>query len=128
MAMRSFYRIAIMVVVSLLTLTLCGGGFRDLKTFYFIGVFVVVVGGLPIIALVTTLHFAERAFGGYALILITLIGFIPLALLVSFGGDDSYAKVPILSGWGWSAAWVATSLLFPKETRRQITKASSDAP
>jgi hypothetical protein len=126
--MKSFYRIVVMVVVSLLTLVICGGGYSDVNVFSFIGIILVVFWGLPIIGLVTLLHFVERLVGVYARYLIALIGFIPLGLVLAFGaGEPVYTKVVVFSGLAWSAAWIVTSLLFLEKTRKQITNASSDA-
>jgi hypothetical protein len=59
---RSFGRIAVMVLISLLTLTI-GGGYTDLNAFGFVGVLLVMFWGLPLIALMTLFHFLDKRFG-----------------------------------------------------------------
>jgi hypothetical protein len=51
--MRSFARIAVMVVVSMLTLTICGGGYTDRNALGFVGLLLVAFWGLPVIGLIT---------------------------------------------------------------------------
>jgi hypothetical protein len=85
--MRSFSRIAVMVVVSLLTLTICGGGYTDRNAFAFVGLLLVMFWGLPLIGLITLLHFLDWRFGPYARYPIALIGLFPLLLVIYFRGQ-----------------------------------------
>jgi hypothetical protein len=112
--MRSFGRIAVMVVASLLTLTICGGGYTSGTAFGFVGFLLVAFWGLPILGLITVFHFLDKHFGPYARYPIALIGLFPLALVIYFGarGDQTYIRIIVLSGLAWSAAWLATSHIF----------------
>jgi hypothetical protein len=103
-----------MVVVSLLTLTICGGGYTDRNAFGFVGLLLVMFWGVPLIGLMTLFHFVERRFGPYVRYLIAFIGLFPLLLVIySRGqGDAIYMLAIILAGLAWSAAWLATSYLF----------------
>jgi hypothetical protein len=123
-SMKSFIRIAVMVVVSLLTLTICGGGYGDKNAFAEVGIFAVTFGGLPVLGLITLFHFLDRAFGSYARYPVALIGLFPLLLVVYLGGGDPiYGRMIVFSGLVWSAAWPATSRIFRephKEKRTQV--------
>jgi hypothetical protein len=114
--MRSLSRIAVMVVVSLLTLTICGGGYADRNAFEFVGLLLIMFWGLPLIGLMTLFHFLDRRFGCYARYPVALIGLFPLLLVIYFGGqgDAIFMRNIILSGLAWSAAWLATSHIFGK--------------
>jgi hypothetical protein len=114
--MRSLVRIAVMVVVSLLTLTACGGGYADKNDFEAVGLIVVLFAGLPVLALITLFHFLDSAFGPYARYPIAFIGLFPLLLVVYFGGkgDAIYMRNIVFSGLAWSAAWLATSYIFSR--------------
>jgi hypothetical protein len=124
--MKSFGRIAVMVLVSLLTLTLGGGGYKDANAFAFVGVLLVMFWGLPLIGLMTLFHFVDKRFGSYARYPIAAIGLFPLLLIVYFGGkgDVIYMRYIVLSGLVWSAAWLATSHIFLGTQRTYMTKAS----
>ena len=63
---NSFGRIAVMVLVSLLTLTIGGGGYTDLNAFGFVAILLVMFWGLPLIVLITLFHFLDKRFGPYA--------------------------------------------------------------
>jgi hypothetical protein len=121
---RSLIRIAVMVVVSLLTLTMAAGGYASKGAFEEMGLYAVLFGGLPVLVLISLFHVLDSFLGAYARIPIALIGLVPLFLLVYFGGgDDQYARVLIPSGLAWSAAWLATSLISrapPKGIPRQV--------
>ena len=54
--MRSLIRIALMVVVSLLTLTIGSGGYAGKDAFEELGIFAVLFGGLPVLGLITLFH------------------------------------------------------------------------
>jgi hypothetical protein len=118
--MRSFSRIAVMVIVSLLTLTICGGGYTDRNAFGFVGLLLVMFWGLPLIGLITLFHFLDRRFGPYARYPIALIGLFPLLLVIYFGGqgDAIYMRAIVLSGLAWSAAWLATFHIFSRVARQ----------
>lgn len=122
--MRSFGRIAVMVVVSLLTLTICGGGYTDKNAFGFVGLLLVMFWGLPLIGLIALFHFLERRFGPYARYPIALIGLFPLLLVIYFRGqgDAIYMRAIVLSGLTWSAAWLATSHIFSRVPRNETTR------
>ena len=124
--MRSFGRIAVMVLVSLLTLTIGGGGYTDLNAFGFVGILLVMFWGLPLIVLMTLFHFLDKRFGPYARYPIALIGLFPLLLVIYFGaqGDVIYMRVIIISGLVWSAAWLETSRIFCSAPRKEITEIS----
>jgi hypothetical protein len=123
---RSFGRIAVMLVVSLLTLTIGGGGYTDLNAFGFVGVLLVIFWVLPLIGVTTLFHFLDRRFGPYARYPIALIGLFPVFLIIYLGGkgDSAYMRVIVLSGLAWSAAWLVTSRIFSGAPRKQITEAS----
>ena len=91
---RSFGRIAVMVLVSLLTLTIGGGGYTNLNAFGFVGVLLIMFWGLPLIVLMTLFHFLDKRFGPYARYPIALIGLFPLLLVIYFGaqGDVIYMR------------------------------------
>lgn len=112
--MKSLSRIAVMVVVSLLTLTICGGGYAGKDAFVEMGIFAVLFGGLPVLGLITLFHFLDWAFGPYARYPVASIGLFPLLLIIYFqgGGDETYMKIIVLFGFAWSAAWLATSHIF----------------
>jgi hypothetical protein len=55
-----------MVLVSLLTLTIGGGGYTDLNAFGFVAILLVMFWGLPLIVLITLFHFLDKRFGPYA--------------------------------------------------------------
>src|ERR1700730_3309869 len=125
--MRSLIRIAVMVVVSLLTLTMAGGGYASKHAFEEMGLYAVLFGGLPVLGLITLFHVLDRFFGPYARYPVALIGLFPLLLQIYFGGsdeiDDTYARVIIPSGLAWSAAWLATSRILsrvPHKERSQV--------
>jgi len=123
--MRSLIRIAVMLVVSLLTLTLCGGGYASKHAFEEMGLYAVLFGGLPVLGLVTLFHVLDRFFGPYARYPVALIGLFPLLLVIYFKGqgDETYMRVIILSGLAWSAAWPATSRILyraPHKERSQV--------
>ena len=120
--MSSFTRIAVMVVVSLLTLTIGGGGYTDRNAFGFVGILLIFFWGLPLVGLMTGFHFLDKRFGPYARFPIALIGLFPLLLVIYFGGkgDVNYMKVIVLSGLAWSAAWLATSYIFAKGAPKTI--------
>jgi hypothetical protein len=124
--MRSFSRIAVMVVVSLLTLTICGGGYTDKNAFGFVGLLLVMFWGLPLIGLMVLFHFLDRRFGSSARYSIALIGLLPLLFVIYFKGqgDAAYMRAIVLSGLTWSAAWVASSHIFVRATRQETTQAS----
>jgi len=112
--MRSFGRIAAMVIVSLLALTLGFGGYTDRNAFGFVGLLLVMFWGIPLIGIITLFHFVERRFGPYMRYLIASIGLFPLLLVIySRGrGDAIYMQIFMLPGLVWSAAWLTTSFLF----------------
>lgn len=120
--MRSFGRIVIMLVVSIVALTVCGGGYRDGNTFGFLACLVVMFWGLPLIGFITLCHFLDKRFGGSARYPIALIGLFPLMLVTYFKGqgDQVYMNAIVLSGLGWSAAWLATSRIFSSVLRAEI--------
>jgi len=123
--MRSLIRIAVMLVVSLLTLTLCGGGYASKHAFEEMGLYAVLFGGLPVLGLITLFHVLDRFFGPYARYPVALIGLFPLLLVIYFKGqgDETYMRVIILSGLAWSAAWLATSRILsraPHKERSQV--------
>jgi hypothetical protein len=120
--MRSFGRIAVMVVVSLLTLAICAGGFENA----FIGFVIVMLFALPLIGIITLFHFFERRSGPYARHSIASIGLFPLLLVILFGGrgDTSYMAAIVLAGLTWSAAWLATSHTFYRVPRKETTDVS----
>jgi hypothetical protein len=120
--MRSFSRIAAMTVVSLLTLAICAGGFKDV----FVGLVIVMLFAPLLIGLITLLHFFERRYGPYARYSIASIGLIPLLLVIlSRGrGDASYMGAIVLAGLSWSAAWLATSHFFSRVPRKEMTEVS----
>jgi|SRR5579872_1876941 len=124
--MRSLIRISAMVVISLLTLTMCGGGYRR-NGFEFVGSIVIFFWGLPVIGLVTVFHFLDRRFGSYARYAVASIGLFPSLLVIYFGGtgDPTYIKVMILSGLAWSAAWLATSQISGASTQKNTVAADS---
>src|ERR1700727_1815506 len=97
-SMRSFSRIAVMVVVSLLTLTICGGGYTDRNAFGFVGLLLVMFWGLPLIGLIALFHFLDRRFGPYARYPVALIGLLPLFLVAYFRGqgDPIFIRVIVL--------------------------------
>jgi hypothetical protein len=105
-----------MVLVSLVVSTICLGGGKDLDAFKFVGSLILFFWGLPLLALVTVLHFVERWLGTYARLLIAAIGLIPLGLCIAFGfrGDRHFMGQMVMAGLAWSFAWILTSLLFPK--------------
>jgi hypothetical protein len=121
--MRSFSRIAVMVVVSLLTLTICGGGYTDKNAFAFVGLLLVMFWGLPLVGLLALFHLLDWRFGSYARYPIALIGLFPLFLIIYFRGqgDAIYMRAIVLSGLTWSAAWLATSHIFSRVPRNEIT-------
>jgi hypothetical protein len=122
--MRSLIRIAVMVVVSLLTLTMAGGGYASKHAFEEMGLYAVLFGGLPVLGLITLFHVLDRFFGPYARYPVALIGLFPLLLYIYFGGgDETYGRVIIPSGLAWSAAWLATSRIssrVPHKERSQV--------
>ena len=124
--MRSLIRITVMVVVSLLTLTVCGGGYAGKNAFEEMGLFAVLFGGLPVLGLITLFHFLDWAFGPYARYPVASIGLFPLLLVIYFKGEgeEIYMRVIVLSGLAWSAAWLATSHIFSRLPRKEITEAS----
>jgi hypothetical protein len=115
-----------MVVVSLLTLTIGFGGYTDRNAFGLVGGLLVMFWDLPLIGLITLLHFLDRRFGTYARYPIASIGLFPLLLVVYFRGqgDEIYTRVIVLSGLAWSAAWFATSHIFSRVPRKEITEVS----
>jgi hypothetical protein len=121
--MRSFSRIAVMIVVSLLTLTFCAGG--GLVGF----VLVTMLCGLPLIGLIVLFHSLDRRFGPYARYPIALIGLFPLLLVIYSGGrgNGSYMGVIVLSGLAWSAAWLATSNSFCRAAQSAVSIPPSPA-
>jgi hypothetical protein len=124
--MRSLGRIAAMVIVSVVILTICGGGYTDKNAFAFVALLVAAFWGLPLIGLITLFHFLDQRFGAYARYPIASIGLFPIILAIYFGGrgDVIYIRVIVLSGLAWSAAWLATSHIFCRVPRKEITKAS----
>ena len=121
--MRSFGRITVMLVVSIVALTVCGGGYRNWNDFGFVGSLVAMFWGLPLLGFITLCHFLDKRFGGYARYPVALIGLFPLALVTYFKGqgDHSYMNAIVLAGFGWSAAWLATSLIIERATRAEAT-------
>ena len=117
--MRSFGRIAVMVVVSLLTSALCVGGFKHALTGLIIAV---IVCTLPLIGIITGLHFLERRIGPHARYFIASLGLSPLLLVMLSGarGDGDYMGAIILAGLAWSAAWLATAHAFDQAPRPEI--------
>lgn len=106
-----------MILVSLLVSTICLGGGRDVDAFKLVGSLVVFFWSLPIIVLMSVLHFAERRGGTYARWLIAMLGFSPLGIVIHADGhvaDRRYVMQLVTAGLAWSLAWVVTSLLFPK--------------
>jgi hypothetical protein len=101
-----------MVVVSILTLSIGLGGYTDRNAFAFVAILLVMFWGLPLLGLIVLFHFLEWRYGSYARFSVALIGFLPLLLVVFFGGSGVYAGNLILSGWAWSAAWLITSYFF----------------
>jgi hypothetical protein len=124
--MRSFSRIAVMVVVSLLTLTICGGGYTDRNAFGFVGLLFVMFWGLPLIGLIALFHFLDKRFGPYARYPVALIGLLPLLLVAYFRGqgDPIFIRVIVLGGLTWSIAWLATSYILVRAPRKEITEVS----
>jgi hypothetical protein len=112
--MRSFVRILLMALVSLVVLTVCLGGGLDSKSFGFIGSLVVIFWGLPLLGFISLLHFVERWSGQSGSWLIAMVGLIPLGFCASFGfrGDQHFMMQMVMAGLAWSAAWIATSRAF----------------
>jgi hypothetical protein len=108
-----------MTVVSLLTLAICAGGFKDA----FAGLVIVMLFALPLIGIIALFHFFERRFGSFARYSIASIGLFPLLLVIlSRGlGDASYMGAIVIAGLIWSAAWLAT---FSRVPRKEIAEAS----
>ena len=119
--MRSLIRIAVMLVVSLLTLTMCGGGYASKHAFEEMGLYAVLFGGLPVLGLITLFQVLDWFFGPYARYAVALIGLFPLLLVIYFKGqgDVTYMRVIILSGLAWSAAWLATSRILSRVPHRE---------
>jgi hypothetical protein len=114
-----------MLVVSLLTLTMCGGGYASKHAFEEMGLYAVLFGGLPVLGLITLFQVLDWFFGPYARYPVALIGLFPLLLVIYFKGqgDVTYMRVIILSGLAWSAAWLATSRILsrvPHKERSQV--------
>jgi hypothetical protein len=120
--MRSFGRIVLMLVVSVVALTVCGGA-RNWNEFGFVGSLVVMFWGLPLLGFITLCHFLDKRFDGYARYPIALIGLFPLALVTYFKGqgDPRYINAIVLAGLAWSAAWLATSLIVYRAPRAELT-------
>ena len=121
--MRSFGRIIMMLVVSIVAVTVCLGGYRNWNDAGFVGSLVVMFWGLPLLGFITLCHFLDKRFGGYARYPTALIGLFPLALVTYFKGqrDQRYMNAIVLAGLGWSAAWLATSLIIDRATRAEVT-------
>ena len=113
--MRSLIRIVVMVAVSLITITICSGGYTDKNAVVFVGSLAVVFWGLPLIGL-------ERTLGPYARYPIALIGLFPSFLVASLGGrgDPVFIRIIVFSGLAWSVAWLATSRIFSIVPHKEI--------
>jgi hypothetical protein len=113
-----------MVIVSLVTLTICGGGYTDRNAFGFVGLLLVMFWGLPLIGFITLFHFLDRRLGPYARYPIASIGLFPLLLVIYFRGqgDVTYVRVIVLSGLAWSAAWLTTSIFSPECRAKKLQK------
>ena len=112
-----------MLVVSIVAVTVCLGGYRNWNDVGFVGSLVVMFWGLPLLGFITLCHFLDKRFGSYARYPIALIGLFPLALVTYFKGqgDQNYINAIVLAGLGWSAAWLATSLIVDRATRAEVT-------
>ena len=116
--MRSFFRIFVMAIVTALILIVQAGGYKDFHDFSFVALTGLYFLGLPLIAIVTLLHFLERWLGRYGRYYITLLGLWPFLLILYAGrGDETYAAIIVLASIGWSAIWIATAFLFLKPSR-----------
>lgn len=119
--MSGWQRIAIMVVVSGITLTIIGAGF-DAEGMGLVGSYVLFFCTLPLILLIAIFNALEKWLGLTGTVLIALVGLLPTAFLfwiapaqgivAEFNG---YGQAMCIAGWFWSAAWLLTS---PRLSRR----------
>jgi hypothetical protein len=116
--MRSFFRIFVMIIVTAFILIVQGGGYKNFHDFSFVASIGLYFLGLPLIVIIILLHFLEGWLGRYGRYYISLLGLWPLLLILYAGrGDSKFAAVLVLSGIGWSAAWIATASLFRRQPR-----------
>ena len=117
---RSFGRIAVMVLVSLLTLTIGGGGYTDLNAFGFVGYVLGSAAHRPH----DVVPLSRQAFWPLVRYPIALIGLFPLLLVIYFGakGDVIYMRVIILSSLAWSAAWLERRVFFGARRAKKLRK------
>jgi hypothetical protein len=116
--MRSFFRIFVMLIVTAFTLIMQGGGYKNSHDFSVVALTGLYFLGLPLIAIVTLLHFLEGWLGRYGRYYIASLGLWPLLLILYAGrGDPKFSTILVLAGVGWSVIWIATAFLFRKPSQ-----------
>jgi hypothetical protein len=111
----SVKRITAMTLITLFTLMMGAGGYRDPMSFLFVGA-IALLWSIPTALLIIGFQALERVLGKRGPYVISTIGLAPLMLVIGFGGrgDHVYMAVIVFSGLVWSAAWIATFIHFLK--------------
>lgn len=117
--MKAFMRVSLVVLGSLLTLAFSFGGGKDLDSFRFVGLLLLMFWGLPMIVIVTVLDRIERVTGLRGRNVIAAFGLVPL-LMFPFvqHHDPSFASVFLIPGVVWFVGWLLTSAFFVAEPMR----------
>jgi hypothetical protein len=112
---ESVKRVIAMTLITLITLMIGEGGYKDLQSILFVGA-IALLWSIPTTLLIIGFQALERVFGKRGPYIISMIGLAPLILVIGFGGrgDHVFMAVIVFSGLVWSAAWIATFIHFLK--------------
>jgi len=111
----SVKRVIAMTLITLVILMIGAGGYKDLLSILFVGG-IALLWSIPTTLLIIGFQALERVLGKRGPYIISTIGLAPLILVIGFGGrgDHVFMTVIVFSGLVWSAAWIATFILFLK--------------
>jgi hypothetical protein len=117
---ESTKRIIAMTLITLVILMIGAGGYKDLLSIMFVGA-IALLWSIPTTLVIMGLQALERLLGKRGPYIISMIGLAPLILVIGFGGrgDHVFMAVIVFSGLVWSAAWIATFILFLKRPQFQ---------
>jgi hypothetical protein len=117
---ESTKRIIAMTLITLVILMIGAGGYKDLLSIMFVGA-IALLWSIPTTLVIMGFQALERLLGKRGPYIISMIGLAPLILVIGFGGrgDHVFMAVIVFSGLVWSAAWIATFILFLKRPQFQ---------
>ena len=116
----SLKRVIAMTLITLVILMIGAGGYKDLLSMLFVAA-IALLWSVPTVLLIMGFQALERVLGRRGPYIISMVGLGPLLLVIGLGGrgDHVYMAVIVFSGLVWSAAWIATFILFLKRPQFQ---------